>query len=284
MFFPAPLSKNYSSIPHEQRIELDKCSGFYQDACYIGVAEKYKNEAICEITNAKGNCYRVVAEAKGDPSLCDKAEDISDDCYYGIALSKNDPYLCRKAKTKTEKCFYEMARNDYNADMCKYITDNEYLSNCNQWFGLDKRQTLNDQFACKIVDGFSMTELINNNLPDSIEFWTQATCPNAGSVPYQEPDGYELRACETSTSFGGHCGCASCTMSKIELARIPGANCGPLADKPADSTWMNKDRCSRGIPSPLGGGTSASDPWHWTCTEPTTGESVNCSAPLRLAY
>ena len=69
---------------------------------------------------------------------------------------------------------------------------------------------------------FKATEIVSNNLPDSIEFWTEAACPLYSVWAYIIPTDYELLMqnsnCITDTSKGVHGGCPTCVMSKIKLA------------------------------------------------------------------
>lgn len=65
---------------------------------------------------------------------------------------------------------------------------------------------------------FSVTELIEDKLPDSITFWTTALCPNASRFNYVVPDGYTAVSCEAGT-VGSHGGCSFCAMSKIKLVK-----------------------------------------------------------------
>ena len=65
---------------------------------------------------------------------------------------------------------------------------------------------------------FKATEIVSNNLPNSIEFWTQAYCPASGTkydynFNYYR---YNLGDCEEG-EIGSHGGCPTCVMSKIKL-------------------------------------------------------------------
>jgi len=64
---------------------------------------------------------------------------------------------------------------------------------------------------------FSVTELVENNLPNSITFWTTAYCPGVGTpFDYKIPAGYQKESC-ISGPVGSHGGCSYCAMSKIKL-------------------------------------------------------------------
>jgi hypothetical protein len=69
---------------------------------------------------------------------------------------------------------------------------------------------------------FHPTEIVNNNLPHSIEFWTEAYCPNDGTkYDYIIPLGYSLFSCDKDNQEKGtHGGCPTCIMSKIKLIKI----------------------------------------------------------------
>ncbi|MFA5368743.1 MAG: hypothetical protein WC303_01895 [Candidatus Paceibacterota bacterium] len=66
---------------------------------------------------------------------------------------------------------------------------------------------------------FSATEIINNSLPEFIEFWTEAYCPNEGTnYDYVVPEGYSVFSCDKNLQgVGTHNGCPTCVMSLIKL-------------------------------------------------------------------
>jgi len=73
---------------------------------------------------------------------------------------------------------------------------------------------------------FQATEIVNNSLPDSIEFWTEAYCPGSGTkYDYRFFDikmyEYVFDSC-VEGDFGIHGGCETCKMSKIKLKKSPG--------------------------------------------------------------
>ena len=63
---------------------------------------------------------------------------------------------------------------------------------------------------------FGATEVVSDNLPNSITFWAEAFCPGTGILGYNIPQGYELVSCEMG-GMGTHGGCSYCAMSKIQL-------------------------------------------------------------------
>lgn len=71
---------------------------------------------------------------------------------------------------------------------------------------------------------FKATEIVSNDLPDSIEFWTEAYCPGSGTnYDYKLYDqgsywDYYLSSCEKG-EIGSHGGCKTCIMSKIKLSQ-----------------------------------------------------------------
>lgn len=71
-----------------------------------------------------------------------------------------------------------------------------------------------------IPANFNVTELVSDNLPDSIEFWTTAYCPDAGTeYDYTVPQGYKVSSCVYGGN-GSHGGCSGCVMTKIKLVKI----------------------------------------------------------------
>lgn len=67
---------------------------------------------------------------------------------------------------------------------------------------------------------FSFTEIVSNNIPDSIEFWTEAYCPFEKKYSYIIPYDFDLVSCENGAD-GSHNGCKTCAMSKIKLRLKP---------------------------------------------------------------
>jgi hypothetical protein len=72
-----------------------------------------------------------------------------------------------------------------------------------------------------VKEFFHATEIINNNLPRSIEFWTEAYCPSDGTnYDYIVPLGFDLYYCDKNDQeVGTHGGCSTCIMSKIQLVK-----------------------------------------------------------------
>jgi hypothetical protein len=64
-----------------------------------------------------------------------------------------------------------------------------------------------------LSDTFGATEMLENNIPDSVSFWTQAQCSD-----YEAPLGYYIDECESGLT-GTHGGCFTCAMSKVSLKK-----------------------------------------------------------------
>lgn len=119
---------------------------------------------------------------------------------------------------------------------------------------------------------FSVVELVSNNLPQSIEFWTTAYCPDAGSaMGYKVPAGYRVESCEGGP-VGSHGGCSFCAVSKIRLVKgednlysEPGV-CGSAVNQewssmPAENLCAQGTLAGMGCYSSHKGGCN----WCWTC-------------------
>ncbi len=70
---------------------------------------------------------------------------------------------------------------------------------------------------------FHATEIVNNNLPESIEFWTEAYCPGSGTDYDYNVDNisvyyYSFDSCEQGET-GSHGGCKNCIMSRIKIKK-----------------------------------------------------------------
>jgi hypothetical protein len=67
---------------------------------------------------------------------------------------------------------------------------------------------------------FKVVELVENNLPNSITFWTTAYCPGDGTAfDYTIPTGYQKEFCISGPN-GSHGGCSSCAMREIKLIKV----------------------------------------------------------------
>jgi hypothetical protein len=73
-----------------------------------------------------------------------------------------------------------------------------------------------------VMKNFQATEIVSNNLPNSIEFWTQAYCPSSGNkYDYILSDSnsyFKIGSCSQGVT-GSHGGCKTCIMSKIKLIK-----------------------------------------------------------------
>lgn len=107
------------------------------------------------------------------------------------------------------------------------LTEQNQPNNQNTQADLDIKnlvgQEMTDEQA-KIF--FGATEILSNNLPDSIEFWTEAYCPWTGTkydydFKNADPVYYSFDSCEQGT-IGSHGGCPTCVMSKIKLTKSSG--------------------------------------------------------------
>jgi hypothetical protein len=119
---------------------------------------------------------------------------------------------------------------------------------------------------------FAVVELVSNDLPQSIEFWTQAFCPDSGrAMEYKVPVGYRVESCKGGP-VGSHGGCSFCGMSKIKLVKgeddVYSENgvCGPAVNQ-AWSSEPTSGLCDQGTLDGIGcyssykGGCN----WCWTC-------------------
>ncbi|MCU0653544.1 MAG: hypothetical protein MUD10_04780 [Candidatus Pacebacteria bacterium] len=119
---------------------------------------------------------------------------------------------------------------------------------------------------------FHAVELVENSLPGSAEFWTQAYCPGDGAAfEYHVPEGYRVESCDYG-EIGSHNGCSYCTMAKIKLAQ--GANttpseqgvCGEASEQNYDYE-PSVDLCALGSAGGVGCYDDKSDgcKWCWSC-------------------
>ncbi|MFA5431374.1 MAG: Ser-Thr-rich GPI-anchored membrane family protein [Candidatus Paceibacterota bacterium] len=118
-------------------------------------------------------------------------------------------------KTLSERyCYYsENLKGSYSG--VEYFT---CPNGCKDGACIEKQVTTKD------YSRFSVTELVEDNLPESITFWTSALCPTASRFAYAIPEGYTVASCESGPT-GSHGGCSFCAMSKIKLGMSTVNNC-----------------------------------------------------------
>lgn len=110
-----------------------------------------------------------------------------------------------------------------NLDSTQNKKDKDFLTTLmDEWFVTiygDKYSFFNKITNEEAKEYFHATEIVNNNLPESIEFWTEAYCPSSGTYYDYNSDilsNYIVDKCEQGET-GSHGGCKSCIMSKLLL-------------------------------------------------------------------
>ena len=99
-----------------------------------------------------------------------------------------------------------------------------------QWEKMVNVQFKVNKAIVKDYSKFSATEVINDNLPESVTFWTAAFCPSHNNrYAYKVPEGYEIASCEMGEA-GSHGGCSFCAMAKIKL-KAKSAISDPISKK-----------------------------------------------------
>lgn len=84
----------------------------------------------------------------------------------------------------------------------------------------DHITSLQNMTQQQLKEKFFFTEVVSNNIPNSIEFWTEAYCPFEKKYSYIIPYDFDLVSCEKGID-GSHGGCTTCAMSKIKLKLKP---------------------------------------------------------------
>ena len=99
-----------------------------------------------------------------------------------------------------------------------------------QWEKMVNVQFKVNKAIVKDYSKFSATEVVSDNLPESVTFWTPAFCPSYNnSYAYKVPEGYEIASCEMGET-GSHGGCSFCAMAKIKL-KAKSAISDPISKK-----------------------------------------------------
>ena len=119
--------------------------------------------------------------------------------------------------------YYLIDKNKKQKEDNQNIQQNQELKIKNNQVG--KNQEKNQKvYPDKMTDEeakeyFHATEIVNNNLPKAITFWTEAYCPGMGIVyEYIIPEGFKLHRCVNyEQEKGTHGGCPTCAMVKISL-------------------------------------------------------------------
>lgn len=99
-----------------------------KDICYSGAAKTKKDQSVClNIKDGarRGDCYAIVAAAKGDEALCAEAVKQNknyniDNCYASVAASKADLLVCGKIKNSNSKdnCYSSIAAINRDESIC----------------------------------------------------------------------------------------------------------------------------------------------------------------------
>lgn len=110
---------------------------------------------------------------------------------------------------------YYLVNNNKQAKLEK---DNQASEEINLEKGEVVEKSMLDQEARQY---FHATEIVNNSLPDYIEFWTEAYCPGEGTpYDYVMPEGYDISSCDKNLQgIGIHGGCPTCVMSLIKAEK-----------------------------------------------------------------
>jgi len=108
-----------------------------QDICRMVFAYEKGDAELCKkmrITEAKGNCYSMLAIKKNDASLCDSAPvDAKDTCYRAAAEKLEGALkLCEKISKVQEKdnCLTNYAGRTGDSAACEKVTDVNNKDNC----------------------------------------------------------------------------------------------------------------------------------------------------------
>lgn len=98
--------------------------------CYMMMALARENETLCEKAGeAKKVCYAEVAVAKKDETLCEKTGEIREPCYEAVAMAKADENLCKKTgEEEIDFCNMYVATIKKDEVLCEKIRS-EYLRN-----------------------------------------------------------------------------------------------------------------------------------------------------------
>jgi hypothetical protein len=81
----------------------------------------------------------------------------------------------------------------------------------------DKQEKLEN--AKMFASNFKATEIAKADLPFSLKFWAEGSCPGLGANDeYIIPNGYKIISCEKAEK-GSHNGCKECQMINIEVSK-----------------------------------------------------------------
>lgn len=100
----------------------------FSNLCYsMALIYRIKDISICNlVTGDKKLCYRNLAYATGDPTICDKYFKGlgKDECYRGVASNANSLLICHKIENKQtqESCYLGYARRNKDLTTCDLIS------------------------------------------------------------------------------------------------------------------------------------------------------------------
>ena len=124
-------------------MELEVCAGMPQvgevpldSFCYIGLAAKYKDTALCQkmISDVRKSCYTVIAQVSSNPAICEEAGSNKDNCYVEYARNAKDVSACEKIVDVYQKdnCYLDAANRLADASFCEKTKVVTSKDNCYQ--------------------------------------------------------------------------------------------------------------------------------------------------------
>lgn len=121
-----PITASYSDISECEH------AGWEKNFCYREVAKAKNDSSICgkiDFDFDRDWCYREVATITQDSALCEKIQDNSDKgtCYFATIANAS---TCESAGEKRNWCYRTMAVAKKNISICDVISGSYFINNC----------------------------------------------------------------------------------------------------------------------------------------------------------
>lgn len=152
-------------------VELEVCAGMPQvgevpldSFCYIGLAAKYKDTALCQkmTSDVRRSCYNVIAIASNNPAICEEAGSNKDQCYSEYSRQAKDASACEKIVDVYQKdsCYSNAANTLADASYCDKVRVVPNKDNCYQ----NMAMRLQDKSFCDKITTANIKDSCNQNL------------------------------------------------------------------------------------------------------------------------
>ena len=135
-----------STVSQAAKINDDECASiknsFEQISCYVNLAKKLNELAVCDKASHEGvryQCYALFAEYSKSSEICHKIPRVTkehltliDICLSDVALKASNPEICENINNSglRDSCFFKLAKKSSDLTLCEKILDSGLKSGC----------------------------------------------------------------------------------------------------------------------------------------------------------